>query len=224
MQAVINGVKKIDLPLNMISSLGNAKTAKVSDNILNGLKNYYQETAKLEKQEYRDRVSQLYDNLNGIKPIDSTINNVIYLKNYLEKGVAIKANLNSLKQVWIEYRLIYNEQVKKKEVEIMPEDFKITDSYVLDNFDEIFDRLTMKVDGVSKYIQDLKDMQAKVNASNESIEEEKEKLHQEKLEFEEYKIIESRKIEEDRADLQKQIKRLEELVNVFDLKMSDLIS
>lgn len=219
MQMQLDEIKKVELPINMISSLGEAKMAKVSDNIINGLKKYYNQ----DTSDYRSRVKNLYTDLKGINPIDNKINSVLYLKNYLEKGIAIKTSINSIKQTWTEYRLVYNEENMKREVEKMDENFKITDSYVLNNFDDIFDRLSMKVDGVGKYVQDLKDMKEKLDSNSIDMKKERELFRKEKMEFEEYKQLEEKKISQKEKELKEQMEKLESLVKVFDLKVSDII-
>lgn len=88
----------------------------VSDNVINGMKKYFNIDAPKanyvsykDHKDYRSRIKSLYSNLEGIKPIDNEIDNVLYLDNYLEKGLAVKPSIGSLKQIWVEYRLMYNE-------------------------------------------------------------------------------------------------------------------
>lgn len=106
----VNGLKKVDVFNDIVSRLEDSKKARVSDDVVSGMKNYYNN-----KQDYRDRVNLLAANLKGVKPIDNLINNVVYLSNFMEKGIAIKTSIISFKQIWIEYRLIYNENNLKKE-------------------------------------------------------------------------------------------------------------
>lgn len=104
MNESVSGVKKVDVFNDIVSRLEDSKRVKVSDDVVDGMKNYYNN-----KQEYRDRVELLSKNLKGIKPVDSEVNSVIYLSNYVEKGIAIKTSILSFKQIWVEYRLIFNE-------------------------------------------------------------------------------------------------------------------
>lgn len=108
----VNGLKKVDVFNDVVSRLEDSKKARVSDDVVSGMKNYYNN-----KQDYRERVNILAENLNGVKPIDNLVNNVIYLSNFVEKGIAIKTSIISFKQIWIEYRLIFNEKnVKQEEI------------------------------------------------------------------------------------------------------------
>lgn len=107
------GLKKVDVFNDIVSRLEDTKKARVSDDVVNGMKNYYDN-----KPDYRNRVSMLAENLKGVKPIDSEVNNVLYLSNYVEKGIAIKTSIISFKQIWVEYRLIFNENLYKEENEI----------------------------------------------------------------------------------------------------------
>ena len=100
MNETVSGVKKVDVFNDIVSRLEDSKVARVSDDVVSGMKNYYSN-----KQEYRNRVELLSQNLKGVKPIDSEVNNVVYLSNYMEKGIAIKTSIISFKQIWVEYRL-----------------------------------------------------------------------------------------------------------------------
>lgn len=221
----IEGVHKINLPINMISNLGEIKTARVSDNVVNGMRKYYEEKSRMipstKKEDYRKRVTRLYDKLHDVKPIDNTVNGVIYVNNYLEKGISVKPSISDLKQIWTEYRLIYNEKKEKEEVK-MEEKIENQESYLLTNFDEIYDRLYKKVDGVGVYINELNRLQDNVHKSNDQLEEEKWKFEQDKKKFEEYKKEEEEKIFKDRKDLDERIKKVESLIKLFDLKISDI--
>ena len=54
----------------------------------------------LDKSKYRTRATMLYDELKAIKPIDNTINNVIYLQKNIEQSLALNTNINTLKQIY----------------------------------------------------------------------------------------------------------------------------
>jgi len=224
-QIQIEGVKKIDIPINMISAVGETKMAKVSDNVITGLRGYYNKDSN-----YRNHIETLYTGLEKIRPIDSDINNVLYVEDYIEKGLAIKPSVNTIKQVWTEYRLIYNDKNKTREVKKMKLEEKIeqldmptTDSYILNNFDDIFDRLSMKVDGVGKYVEELKDMKQDLDTNITDMEHEKEVFRKEKMDFEAYREAETKKLEEKEASLKNQMEKIENLVKVFDLKISDIV-
>ncbi len=216
----ISGVKKIDLPINMISNLGDIKTARVSDNVVEGMKKYYEENTNLvsisKKKDYRDRITDLYHKLEKIKPIDNSINGVVYLNDYLEKGLTIEPGINDIKQIWTEYRLIYNEQNQEQTIDLR-------ESYVLSNFDEIYEKLFKKINGVGEYVEELNRIKEKVNRSSSIIEEEKVSLEEEKTKFEQYKKEEEEKLANERERIKEQIKKIESLINIFDLKISDML-
>jgi len=251
---IIDSIKKVDVENKTFPLINGVKQAKISENVLEGMKNFYQntkniQTKNLNKNEYRERIKQVYEKLIGIKPIDN-INNTIYSLNYLEKGLTINKSINSIKQIWIEYRLIYNEHNKnKKEYQNFQaiNERKIDkymenkESYVLSNFDEIFDKLSQKVDGTSKYVVELKNMQAKVANNNTLLEnnkklldqeriafekylkEEKTKLEKEKEEFEAIKKAQDLKITKEKEKLDKNYKRLQELTEKFNEQVNKLI-
>ena len=217
MQVQIDGIKKVDLPDSMISFLGEAKKAKVSNNIIMGLKGYYNDPVA-----YRNKVESLYKNLNGIKPIDFKINNVLYLNNYLEKGIELTADKNEIKQTWMEYRLIYNEQQKEKN-DMMDEEVNVDDSFILNNFDEIFDRLSTKIDGVGKYVEELNNMKNRLEDNSFNVEKRQEDLEQEKANFEKYKKEKILELDKREEEINKKALKLENLIKAFDLKVSDII-
>lgn len=248
---ILKDVKKYYLDVDKLSSINGVKPAKVNDNVLNGIKHYYQKEINLtNKDQYRERIKRLYDNLSYIKPLDASINNVIYSKNYLEKGISIKSNINYLKQIWVEYRLIYNElnKNKVKKLEVLPNKERNIDnymdqkeSYVLKNFDEIFDKLNKQVDGTSKYVEELKQMKEKVSTSTTILESSKKAFEQKKGEFESYlekerqkldneykefeaiKKAQELKIENEKEKLDKNYKKLQELVEKFNQQVNQLI-
>lgn len=224
--SVIEGVKKIEIPTNMVSNLGDIKTARVSENVIDGMRKYYENNTKMvssmEKETYRERITKLYNKLEGIKPVDSNVNGVIYLNDYLEKGITVKPSVSALKQVWTEYRLIYNE-LEKKEEKNMEENIDVSDSYVLSNFDEIYDRLSRKIDGVGDYVEKLTEMKESVNTSTSALELEKQDLQRMKQEFARYKEEEERKLDIQKEEVKKKMDKIDSLVKVFDLKMSDII-
>lgn len=242
----------------VFSNPTNAKRViHVSDNVINGMKKYFNIDAPKanyvsykDHKDYRSRIKSLYSNLEGIKPIDNEIDNVLYLDNYLEKGLAVKPSISSLKQIWVEYRLMYNEYEKKKEgkkemfgTEIYDskkelknlmekqvatssnnEIFKpVKNSYVLDNFDEIYDRLAKRVDGANKYIDDLKKMKEDLNQSNDALEIERRELEKERKDFNTYRQEEEKRLASEREKIEANSKKLQDLIDGFENKLNDIL-
>ncbi len=233
-----------------------SKRIHVSDNVINGMKKYFNiDVDKAtyvpykEHKDYRSRIKSLYSNLEGIKPIDNEIDNSLYLDNYYEKGLAVKPSISSLKQIWVEYRLIYNEYEKKKEgkkemfnteiydskkelknlidkqvVSSNNEIFKpVKNSYVLDNFDEIYDRLAKRVDGANKYIDDLKKMKEDLHHSNDELEVERRELEKERKDFNTYRQEEEKKLAMEREKIEANSKKLQDLIDGFENKLNDIL-
>ena len=194
------------------------------------------------KEEYRDKITKLYNSINKITPIDNNINNVIYTQKGIEKGLLVKANINALRQMWTEYRLLYNElqtkekippqEVSKGKTNINERRYNMTDneSYVLSNFDEIFDELNKKVDGVNGIIGQLNEMKHKIsstnlvlNANKKSFElymqEERSKLEKEKEELNLLKEAQEKKIKEEKEKISMHYKKISELVSKMNTQM-----
>lgn len=197
------------------------------------------------KEEYRDKITKLYNSINKITPIDNNINNVIYTQKGIEKGLLVKANINALRQMWTEYRLLYNElqtkekippqEVSKEKTNINERRYNMTDneSYVLSNFDEIFDELNKKVDGVNGIIGQLNEMKHKIsstnlvlNANKKSFElymqEERSKLEKEKEELNLLKEAQEKKIKEEKEKISMHYKKISELVSKMNTQMDKL--
>lgn len=199
------------------------------------------------KDNYREKMESLFYDLHEIIPIDNEINNVIYLNRNIEKGFSISNNLSSLKQLWTEYRLIYNESISNNKrssittqkpigVNIernMKTYMENKDSYVLNNFDEIFKQLNEEVDGVNGVINQLENMKQKVASSNLLLEtnkktfdlymkQENEKLMKEKEEFELLKSAQEKKLKEENDKISEHYQRIKELISKLNNQINSL--
>jgi len=210
-----------DMSLNISSEIPSVPTSsiKFEDEFIDELKNYNKSSKMniLNKDDYRNRIGKLYNDIGGIKPIDNEINNVLYFDNYEEVGLVLNKKNISLKQVWTEYRLIYNE--KQKEDDIVMEN-----SFVLDNFDELFDKLAKKVDGVDNYIKELNSMKKEVDDSSLKLEYSRETLELEKIGFENYCREQSSKLEKKEKELNDKLAKVNELMKKLDEKMGFLLN
>lgn len=222
----------------MMNNIANIQPNSPSINIQPKLPN-------ITKEEYRDKITKLYNSINKITPIDNNINNVIYTQKGIEKGLLVKTNINALRQMWTEYRLLYNElqtkekilpqEVSKEKTNINERRYNMTDneSYVLSNFDEIFDELNKKVDGVNGIIGQLNEMKHKIsstnlvlNANKKSFElymqEERSKLEKEKEELNLLKEAQEKKIKEEKEKISMHYKKISELVSKMNTQMDKL--
>lgn len=221
-----NRVRNIEIPENLFSNLGETKkvkntkpTIKPKDedvlkryNIDNDLKltNYSN------KKEYRDRINKMYEDIKDITPIDNEIDNVLYFNNYLEKGIVIKPKVSSLKQFWTEYRLIKNEKRRPKNYL----NTKVKEP--LNNFDELFEALSVRVTEINKYIDELKEMRTNIDISSNKLEEDKEKLKEEKKEFLHFKQEEENKINKEKETLKINYDRLQTIIDDLDRKLNEI--
>ena len=174
----------------------------------------YNSYSKINRKNYRDKMNELYDNINYVKPIDD-INDVIYFNNYDEVGIVVNKNDVSLKQIWTEYRLIFNEKVKES-------DNVMEDSFVLDNFDVLYDKLNKKVDGFDKYVNELNSLKKENDNDNGNLKTMKESLEKEKMEFENYRAKEIERLNKLELEVNDKLNRVNELIKKLYEKMEQI--
>ena len=164
---------------------------------------------------YRSRINKLYEKLNNII-INEDINDVIYTTDFTHKGLAIKQNINVLKQSILEFRLIYNEKANEKVNAYEEEEVK-TGSYVLDNFDEIFENLSKRITGVNDYINELNEMQETVNSSSDRLLKEQEDLKNKIASFEKYRKEQEEVLKKREEAIIEKIKELNKILDKVNL-------
>lgn len=206
-----------DISVTSYSDVLPSGTVKLEDDFIQELKKYNEGSKinRLKKDEYRKRINKLYNDIGDIKPIDSDVNNVIYFDDYEEVGLIVNKSDISLKQIWTEYRLIYNE--KQKDLEEVKEN-----SFVLDNFDTLFEKISKKVDGFDKYIDDLNSIKKEIDADSLNIENGKANLEMEKIKFENYRNEEMVRLEQKEKELNDKLEKLNKLVSLFEDKIKSI--
>ena len=223
-----NRLRNIELPENLFSNLGETKKIKQpslpkdedlirSYNIDTDLKltNYS------DRQKYRERINKMYEDIKDITPIDNKIDNVLYFNNYIEKGIVIKPKISSLKQFWTEYRLINNEKQQPKFIQI-DKPTKEKDHKKLNNFDELFEALSIRVNEINKYIDELKEMRTNIDISNNKLEEDRDKLQEERKQFMDFKKQEENKIKKEKETLKINYDRLQTIIDDLDKKLNEI--
>ena len=226
-----NRIRNIELPENLFSNLGELKSKKMepkttsseiksyptSDTVIREYKMNAEQklTNYANKKEYRDRMNRIYEDIKEIKPIDNEIDNVLYFNHYIEKGIVIKPKVSSLKQFWTEYRLISNEKQNTQ-------DTKLTTEKSLDNFDELFEALSIRVSEINKYIDELKEMKKNIDISSNQLEEDKEKLSEERKTFLNYKKEQESKLKEENETLKINFAKLQTIIDDLDKKLESI--
>jgi len=206
-----------DISVNSYEDVIPSGSVKLEDEFIQELKKYNEGSKinKFKKDEYRKRINKLYNDIGDVKPIDGDINNVIYFNDYAEVGIIVNKSDISLKQIWTEYRLLYNE--KQKDIEDNKEN-----SFVLDNFDVLFERISKKVDGIDKYIDDLNSIKKEIDADSLNIENSKANLEMEKIKFENYRHEEIARLEQKEKELNDKLEKLNKLVVLFENKIKSV--
>ena len=203
---------------NIVDNISIPSTSiKIEDKFIDELKQYNKNSKinYLSNEDYRERINKLYDEIGMIRPIDNELDSVIYFDDYDEKGLVLNKKDISLKQVWTEYRLIYNEKNGR-------DDVVVKSSFVLDNFDELFEKISKKVDGIDKHINDLNLLRKEIDADNVKLENGKESLEIEKVKFENYRREETARLEKLEKELNVKLEKINGLINLFDEKMNGL--
>ena len=228
-----NRVKNIELPENLFSNLGELRSRQLSKkeitpNLENRTPNKinideYQFIPEIKmtnysnKQEYRERIDKMYEDIKEIIPIDNEIDNVLYFNNYVEKGIVVKPRVESLKQFWTEYRLINNEKIDKNhQYQTLNAE---TQEKKFDNFDKLFEALSERVSEINKYIYELKEMRININEKSEKLVKDKEKLEDERREFNTYKQKEENKINKEKETIKINFARLQTIIDDLDKKL-----
>ncbi len=212
---------------------------------VNGVKPHY--SVSDDVSSYSDKKHNFYNSLNGIKPIDDEIDMILYMDNYMEKGVSIKPSIDGFRQMWLDYRDMYeNDNEKKESSDIMYSDiydinsdeskapimYGLSDdvtnsvtnnSFILDNFDEIYDRLTERVMGANKHIDDLKLMRENLNNTSDELDLEKKSLEQEKREFDMYRDEQIKFINDEKRRIEDNSKKLQDLIDGFEEKLNTIL-
>lgn len=220
---MIEGIYKCELETDVFPLLNHAKMAKVNDRVIDGMKNFYHNKpttnnfSRINKHNnYRSRIKRLYDKLEGIRPIDNTISDVMFLNDEMISGFVIRQNIANIKQTWIEYRLMYNvlnlskipSKIQNKKI-----DFTTKDSYVLKNFDTLFDKLC------SQFNIDLPE----INKTRMIKPKELNNLEKEKAEFQKEKADFLKEMQKSKEELALRFNRLEILTNKLKEKYGNVI-
>ena len=255
------GLTFIDVKLFGLKIDGHPKMAKISHKIINGMKNVYAKYEHKNKTvelsaisnpinivdkpnsaliDYRARANKLYTSLAGVKPLDILKNvKTISNANLSSRNISFpKSFVNNIKQLWTEFRLIYNEHnhdqknidlnvnkpvedtkeinLDNKTLESDASTFSTVgpiptvenikkDSYVISNFDSLFDDLANDVTGANKFIGDLINMKNDVDKSNKLLDEARLNMEKEKADFDELIKVERSNIEKEKAQALQQI-------------------
>lgn len=215
-----NRMKNIELPENLFSNLGKIAPIHKEETEEQKMIRDYEEDSNVKltnynkHNEYRERITKMYNDLDNMKPIDSEIDNVLYFNNYVEKGIVVKPKLTSLKQFWTEYRLINNE--KNTEPLLKKENLP------LNEFDHLFDELSVRVKEINNYIDELKGMKNNIQNTALQLKVDKERLQNEKVEFANYKEEEENKIQGEKEALKINFERLQTIIDSLNKKIESI--
>ena len=86
----------------------------------------------------------------------------------------------------------------------------------------MFDALSIRMSEINGYIDELKEMRTNIISTTNKLEEDKEKLNLERMEFNKYKQREESKINKEKESLKVNFSRLQTIINDLDKKLEDL--
>ena len=242
-----NTIKNVDIPANLFSNLGSKKyipskelegnsLVKTNNLLAEDMKEYYESgDIKLNKlnnqRDYRTRLENMYKNLNELDPIDNEVSDTLFTNHYVEKGIVIKPTISEFKQFWTEYRLMNNEQKVNPSINVIETPTNIYTETKDNNkeFDELFNKLTIKVEEINKYIDELKEMKKEIDRNNESLlldkqtlEQNKSQLELDKQEFLNYKQEEEKKIRKEKEELKINFNKLQTIIDSLKNKLEEV--
>lgn len=236
-----NMTRALEMPANLFSNLGGKdfkltipkesnNIVKTNNELAEDMKEYYEsgdiKLNKLQNQKnYRDRLNRMYESFKGLKPIDGEIEDTIFTSNYIEKGIVIKPTIEEMKQFWTEYRLMNNEKntmAEKDNVYNNPTTLYTNISSTPSEFDELFDKLTKKVEEINIYIDELKEMKESIDKSNMEIQRNKEELELDRQRFLNYKQEEEEKIRKEKENLKINFNKLQTIIDSLDTKLNEV--
>lgn len=234
-----NMTRALEMPANLFSNLGGKdfklplpaepnNIVKTNNELAEDMKEYYEsgdiKLNKLKNQKhYRNRLNKMYEKLKGLKPIDGEIEDTLFTSNYIEKGIVIKPTIEEMKQFWTEYRLMNNEKNTQTEKEKLYNNptTQYTNS-TPSEFDELFDKLTKKVEEINIYIDELKEMKESIDKSNMEIQRNKEELELDRQRFLNYKQEEEEKIRKEKENLKINFNKLQSIIDSLDTKLNEV--
>ena len=214
----VNKLKNIEIPENLFSNLGESKKPKIKPIEEPVIEEKIIEEPKKEISDYRRRITNMYEKLDDLTPINNEINDTLFFNNYVEKGIVIKPKISSLKQFWTEYRLIRNEKTRPKNSIDIKDETLVEPS----NFDELFNALSDRVTEINKYIDELKEMKSDIDETSNKLQQDTKDLKEEKQKFMDYKKEEEEKIAKEKESLKINYDRLQNIINDLDRKLNEI--
>ena len=224
--------KKLEIPRNIFENPYNGNNVIDSSNDIDDV-----EDKSRDNREYRNRLKSLAEDIKDIRPVDKDVPDTLFVNYYNEMGMLLKSKLSTLKQLWVEYQLIYNERQIQNNEEISYSDIEENS---IDTFDEVgeyeikdissdfydlLDSLSNRIEYINNYLDELRELK-KDNSSSDytkiNVNDEKEKLRIEKEKFEEYKKQEEEKIRDEKKELQLHFNKFQSIVDSFDKKIKEV--
>ncbi len=236
--------KKLELPKNLFENPYNKKITNTNreDKNLEKYKDIEDEKIK-SNREYRTRLKSLYEDLEQIKPLDKNLPNTIFVSSSNEMGILLKSQLSTLRQLWLEYQLQYNEKnvsfskptletsskssipVKTVSTNLEPLEKEPEPLDISPDFDTLFKSLSNRINYINDYLDELRELKEDIEKEDHlpsSLSEERNKLRQEKKDFEDYKRKEQEKLTTKKEELQIHFHKFQTLVENFDKKIKEV--
>lgn len=151
--------------------------------------------------------SNLEENIFSFNPKNSSNENIMEVKTDMEEPVVEDTNkkLEPIDKKPFEVSSLSNEEMDKMIEEDKTKE-QLDDSYVLSNFDVLFDSLYNDVNGANNFISNLIEQKKNVNLNEATLNEQAEKLVKEKEEFAKYMEAQKESIESEKQQCNEYIK------------------
>lgn len=194
--------------------LSNPKMAKISPKIVNGIKNVYSSIDDLSKEDTSLKEDGNNEMLNpSIEEKPQNISEPLVETNKLEEEDQPLINMEDIEKLLttkIEETNNVETPIEEESVKVLnpsiledkdsiKDNSSYEDSYVISNFDSLFDNLATDVNESNKFIQELMNKKSSLEKSNKVFGEERESFEKEKSDFEELMKTERAAIEKERT-------------------------
>lgn len=167
--------------------------------------------------EYKKNINYLYNGIGDVKPIEE-VPDKLYRDEFMEQDIEIDINSNKFREVWNEYKNLYEDKNKKEEIKTI----NLKENVKEESYEEKLDSFYSKAKELNEYLMELSNERKEIKEKKElleltqkELEQEKELLNIEKEKFEEYKNNEKEKLNKDKIRFQNMVEEIKNKIETI---------